>query len=150
MEDEGDSGRGSDVTRGRACACCRRNQEPGDNLDDMLRRRKVCTLFHLEWREFTNKYIHDVHYQAPKGHSGCGLSQWETTLHCNVISHWLSPYPEWSPQSICNPGVNTKRHGQNERHFAHRSFKCSLLNETVLFWFKICLEGFDWMQVSIG
>ena len=21
-----------------------------------------------------------------------GLSQWETTLHCNVVSHWLSPF----------------------------------------------------------
>ena len=29
-------------------------------------------------------------------HSGYGLSQWETTLHYNVVSHWLSPYPEWS------------------------------------------------------
>ena len=22
--------------------------------------------------------------------------EWEMTLHCNVIFHWLSPYPEWS------------------------------------------------------
>ena len=29
-------------------------------------------------------------------HSGWGISQWETTLHRNVVSHWLSPYPEWS------------------------------------------------------
>ena len=27
-------------------------------------------------------------------HSNYELSQWETTLHCNVVSHWLSPYPE--------------------------------------------------------
>ena len=27
--------------------------------------------------------------------TGYGLSQWETTLHCNVVSHWLSPYPNW-------------------------------------------------------
>ena len=26
-------------------------------------------------------------------HSVYGLSQWETTLHCNVVFHWLSPYP---------------------------------------------------------
>ena len=26
--------------------------------------------------------------------SGYGLSQWETALHCNGVSHWLSPYPE--------------------------------------------------------
>ena len=25
-----------------------------------------------------------------------GLSQWDVMLHCNVISHWLSPYAEWS------------------------------------------------------
>ena len=29
-------------------------------------------------------------------HCGYGLSQWETMLQCNVGSHWLSPYPEWS------------------------------------------------------
>ena len=28
--------------------------------------------------------------------SFCGLSQWEATLHCNVSSHWLRPYTEWS------------------------------------------------------
>ena len=30
------------------------------------------------------------------GHSGYGLSQWERTLHCNTVSHWLGPYTEWS------------------------------------------------------
>ena len=29
-------------------------------------------------------------------HSGYGLSQWETTLHCNVVSHCLSRCPELS------------------------------------------------------
>ena len=29
-----------------------------------------------------------------------GLSQWETTLHCNVASHWLSPYTKWPLQYI--------------------------------------------------
>ena len=31
-----------------------------------------------------------------RDHSGNGLSQWEMPLHCNGISHWLIPYPEWS------------------------------------------------------
>ena len=31
-----------------------------------------------------------------RDHSEYELSQWETTLHCNVVSHWLSPFPEWS------------------------------------------------------
>ena len=30
-----------------------------------------------------------------------GISQWETTSHCNVASHWLSPYPEWSLTMWC-------------------------------------------------
>ena len=28
-------------------------------------------------------------------------SQWETTLHCNVISHWLGTYKKWSQGSFC-------------------------------------------------
>ena len=28
----------------------------------------------------------------PRDHFVYVLSQWETTLHCNVVSHWLSPY----------------------------------------------------------
>ena len=26
----------------------------------------------------------------------CVASQWETTLHCNIISHWLDAYTKWS------------------------------------------------------
>ena len=29
---------------------------------------------------------------------GCGLRQWETTLHSNARIHSLRPYPEWSPE----------------------------------------------------
>ena len=35
------------------------------------------------------------HVTVGRYHSGRGLSQWETTLHCNVVSHWLSPCAEW-------------------------------------------------------
>ena len=35
-------------------------------------------------------------------HYGYGLSQWEMTLHCNVISHWLSLYPKWSLGCVLN------------------------------------------------
>ena len=30
-----------------------------------------------------------------RGHSGYGISQWETKLQSNVFCHWLSPYPKW-------------------------------------------------------
>ena len=37
------------------------------------------------------------HFQCDnRAHSGYELSQWETTLQCNVVSHWLRPYTEWS------------------------------------------------------
>ena len=36
-----------------------------------------------------------------RGHFAYGFNRWETTLPCNVVSHWLRPYPEWS---ICNIG----------------------------------------------
>ena len=33
-------------------------------------------------------------------------SQWETTLHCNVVSHWLGAYTKWSPfMAYCNTVV---------------------------------------------
>ena len=37
-----------------------------------------------------------------KDHFGYGLSQWEKTLHCNIISHWLCPYPllEWDQTTL--------------------------------------------------
>ena len=31
-----------------------------------------------------------------KDHSVHALSQWETTLHCNVVSQWLGAYTKWS------------------------------------------------------
>ena len=33
-------------------------------------------------------------------------SQWETTLHCNVISHWLSTYSKWSLQLLSPPNLS--------------------------------------------
>ena len=32
---------------------------------------------------------------SPRDRAGHGHSQWEPTLQCNVVSHWLSSYPEW-------------------------------------------------------
>ena len=37
-----------------------------------------------------------------RNHSANGLSQWEMKLQCNIVSHWLSPYTEWSPSVKCD------------------------------------------------
>ena len=31
-----------------------------------------------------------------RNYSVCGLSQWKTTLQCNVVTFWLSQWPDWS------------------------------------------------------
>ena len=38
------------------------------------------------------KYQHDC-----RDHFVFAPSQWETTLHCNVVSHWLGANTKWSP-----------------------------------------------------
>ena len=49
-------------------------------------------------------------------------SQWETTIHCMVVSRWLGPYPKWSLHS--------------GRYFTDETFKC-------IFW-KIFSFQFHW------
>ena len=69
---------------------------------------------------------HDVYYvcQCPgqqktwkkgniRNNSVSGLSQLETTLQWNVISHWLSPYPEWS-QNIMHISIQMSRHPKKQ------------------------------------
>ena len=34
--------------------------------------------------------------------TGYAFSQWEMMLQCGVVSHWLSPWPEWS---LVNPSI---------------------------------------------
>ena len=36
-----------------------------------------------------------------RDHSGCGPSQWKTTLQRKAVFHCLSPYPEWSLWLFC-------------------------------------------------
>ena len=38
----------------------------------------------------------ETNSRVNRNHSWYGLSQWEMTLRSNIVSHWLSPYPEWS------------------------------------------------------
>ena len=46
---------------------------------------------------------------CPRDHSVYGLSQWVTTLHCNIVSNnWLSPYTEWSHQHYFKDFIKLK------------------------------------------
>ena len=65
---------------------------------------KMTAYYHHNWSEFrimvrpiTVPYISRVH----RDHFVYAPSQWEMTLPCNVISHWLGAYTKWS-LSTCN------------------------------------------------
>ena len=98
-------------------------------------------------------WVRDLSVHAP--------SQWETTLHCNVISHWLCAYTKWSlwvyyrnnpPDplkyvieynvwlNIFLKKLNIFGPDQNGRHFADKVFKCISLNEN----FRIFLFQYHW------
>ena len=50
-------------------------------------------------RDFFNEAPQVCHI---RGHCGYGLSQWETTLQCNVVSKWLISYPKLSLHTVYN------------------------------------------------
>ena len=41
-----------------------------------------------------------------QGSFWAGPSQWDTTSHCNAVSHWPSPCPEWSLKKLSLPNMN--------------------------------------------
>ena len=76
-------------------------------------------------------------------------SQWETTLHCTLISHWLGAYTKWYLQGViigciyhdnCSQISNTLRPKQNGCHFPDNIFKCIFLNESIWISIEISLK----------
>ena len=100
---------------------------------------------------------------AFRDHSVHAPSQWETTLHCNVVPHWLVTYTKWSldftrshqPFWTVPSGhwrywysFDTLRPGQNGRHFADDIFIWILLNENVGVSIKFLLKFIRWVQLT--
>ena len=60
----------------------------------------VC-LFLLQLKKLDGLVCNDTHYVDissqcwRRDHFVYVPSQWETTLHCNVVSHWLGAYTKW-------------------------------------------------------
>ena len=85
-------------------------------------------------------------------HSVYAPSQWEMTLHCKVISHWLGTYTKWSLHnmvfevvvslilSVIYLAFNTLRLRQDARHFSDSIFICIFLNENEWHSIKISLK----------
>ena len=53
---------------------------------------------HIAWIQMDERQVDLLpkSFNISRGHCGYGLSQWQTTLHCNVGCHWLSQHKDWS------------------------------------------------------
>ena len=75
-------------------------------------------------------YIHDI----MRDQSRYSPSQWETSLQCNDISHWLGTYLDWS--------LHNERLEQHRHHFVHDIYQIHFLAWEPLY--------FDWAPVTFN
>ena len=63
----------------------------------LFRETSVCCVQEQDkWKDGVYSMISHSNFQNPvcRDHSRYVPSQWDTTLFCNIVSHWLSPYPD--------------------------------------------------------
>ena len=72
------------------------------DLHEPRLRHEVSRLFHSLHVHLKQQAVRAMQVDCHRDHSVYGISQWERTLQCNVLSHWLSPYTEWS---LCQSGL---------------------------------------------
>ena len=63
-----------------------------------------------------------VNQMRLRDHSVYVPSQWETTLQCNVVSHWLGTYTEWTLETAVSSGWLTEFIGNIPIHLQYLSF----------------------------
>ena len=69
---------------------------------------------------------HWVHWNGNSNHFVYAPSQWETTLHCNVVSHWLDAYTKWQHPEVPMMNISLKW-----QHFSFNvDISCSSLTST--------------------
>ena len=76
--------------------------------------------------------LQDARYSGP-GIILCALSQWETTLQCNVVSHWLGACTNWSLSRLLVPTVPGWQH-PSIHPSAHLSIHPSIHTCTYIHW----------------
>ena len=77
-----------------------------------IRTKRIFTRFQLwAYKPFVKQATGNISYIKPscilKNHFVHAPSQWETTLHCNIISHWLGEHTKRPLHTSCdhrNPG----------------------------------------------
>ena len=86
--------------------------ETGDSILEMIKCHFRDTRDTNESRQATNRTMFItwkiflwMKLSAKRDQSVHALNQWEMTLHCNIVSHWLGAYAIWSlsPHTVTNP-----------------------------------------------
>ena len=72
-------------------------------------------------------------------------SQWETTLHCNVVSHWLGAYTKWSLIS----GAFSGKLPSGEWHWIIVMIREPLVVQLVVSW-AADLQGFEFEFIPVS
>ena len=109
-------------------------------------------LIHVSKRGPEDKAIITTKVNQVRNNFVYAPSQWETTLPCNVVSHWLGAFTIWSlPSSVMHMkslGLNSlapERYSCTckfvkfqtyikERYLSHFKWNCPLVNATRLHW----------------
>ena len=65
--------------------------------------------------------LRDLSWPASRDQSSYAPSQWESSLHCNNISHWLGAYLDWSLRQVsaCLHGTHTRPVSSNTEPACH-------------------------------
>ena len=58
--------------------------------------RNGCHLYYVTLNVLCNEIFYNFIGNLFRDHFVYAPSQWETMLHCNVVSHWQSTYTKWS------------------------------------------------------
>ena len=70
-------------------------------IDDKL---SLVWVLYMEWQTNSPMQIwilsEFLPYVIRRAGNQYGLNQWQMMLHYNIISHWLSPYPQWSLKEV--------------------------------------------------
>ena len=82
-----------------------------------------------------------VHWQhSCRDHSMYGLSQRETMLHCKFVSHWLSPYTEWS-SSVNTQAASCVTQAHGIQIISNATFQKVWILKGIFFLWKCLIEA---------
>ena len=89
-----------------------------------------------------------IRHYMDRDHFMYAPSQWETTLHCNVVSHWRSAYRKWSLHGTAFAIIVPLGRTAGQWWFTHKGpvmwrFCVSLLLSYISYWTNSPVDGYS-------